>query len=278
MVSRSRIGSARRRLVEALRLRRKWKRCRGIKLGIVLVISFVVPAHNEAELLGRTLIALDASALAFGEAYEVIVVDDSSTDRTPQIAAEHGAAVIHVGCRQIAGARNAGGRAAKGELLFFVDADTMVTEPALRAAVRVLRGGAIGGGACVRFDGDVPPYGSVLERVLRLVSPYVSLAPGCFMYCWRTAFESVGGFDERVYWSEEVWFARRLRGVGRFVVLREWVITSARKLRAHSALEMLGLGALLAWRGRASLGERHRFWYGPRGDASSAKAVSRPPA
>lgn len=241
------------------------------------MISFILPAHNEEELLGRSLAALQAAAATLGEPYEVIVVDDSSTDRTPQIAAEHGAAVVHVGCRQIAGARNAGGRAATGELLFFIDADTMVTEPALRAAVRALRGGAIGGGACVRFDGDVPTYGFVLERLLRLVTPYISLAPGCFLYCWRKAFEQAGGFDERVYWSEEVWFARRLRGMGRFVVLREWVITSARKVRAHSALEMLGLGALLAWRGRAALGERHQFWYGPRG-ASSEKMVSRRPA
>jgi glycosyltransferase involved in cell wall biosynthesis len=241
------------------------------------VISFVIPAHNEEELLARTLAALDASVLALGEAYEVIVVDDSSTDRTPQIAAEHGAAVVHVACRQIAGARNAGGRAAKGELLFFVDADTMVTEPALRAAAGALRRGAIGGGACVRFDGDVPTYGFVLERLLRLVSPYVSLAPGCFLYCWRSAFDQAGGFDERVYWSEEVWFARRLRGMGRFVVLREWVITSGRKVRVHSALEMLGLGAWLAWRGSAALGERHHFWYGPRG-ANHPGVVSRPPA
>jgi glycosyltransferase involved in cell wall biosynthesis len=241
------------------------------------MLSFVVPAHNEEELLGRSLAALHAAAGALGEAYEVIVVDDSSTDRTPQIAAEHGAAVLQVGCRQIAGARNAGGRAANGELLFFVDADTMVTESALGAAIRALRRGAIGGGVCVRFDGDVPPYGKVLERVLGLVSPYISLAPGCFIYCWRNAFAAVGGFNEQVYWSEEVWFARRLAGLGRFVVLREWVITSGRKVRAHSALEMLGLGVLLAWRGTAALGERHRFWYGPRG-ANHPKIVSRPPA
>jgi glycosyltransferase involved in cell wall biosynthesis len=241
------------------------------------MISFVLPAHNEEELLGRSLAALHAAAGALGEAYEVIVVDDASTDRTPEIAKESGAAVIHVACRQIAATRNAGGRAAKGELLFFVDADTMITEQALAAAVRVLRGGAIGGGACVRFDGEVPTYGFVLERVLRLVSPYISLAPGCFIYCWRNAFATVGGFDEQVYWSEEVWFARQLARLGRFVVLREWVITSGRKVRAHSALEMLGLGALLAWRGRAALGERHRFWYGPRG-ANRPAVVSRPPA
>src|SRR4051794_37490491 len=51
------------------------------------VLSFIVPAHNEAELLGRTLRALHESAATVGEAYEIIVVDDASTDDTSSIAA-----------------------------------------------------------------------------------------------------------------------------------------------------------------------------------------------
>ena len=71
-----------------------------------------------------------------GEPYEVIVVVDASTDRTHEIALRHGARVVPVNFRQIAATRNAGGRSAVGELLFFVDADTVVTTLAVRAAVR----------------------------------------------------------------------------------------------------------------------------------------------
>ena len=100
------------------------------------MISFVIPAHNEAALIDRTLAAVRESAQEAGEPYEVIVVVDASTDRTHEIALRHGARVVPVNFRQIAATRNAGGRSAVGELLFFVDADTVVTTLAVRAAVR----------------------------------------------------------------------------------------------------------------------------------------------
>src|SRR5262249_9444805 len=52
----------------------------------VTVLSFIVPAHNEEQLLGRTLAAIHAAARASGESYEIIVADDASTDATSAIA------------------------------------------------------------------------------------------------------------------------------------------------------------------------------------------------
>src|SRR5947208_9975043 len=127
------------------------------------MISFVIPAHNEAELLGRTLAALSASARTVGEPWEAIVVNDASTDRTAEIGVANGARVITVNHRQIAATRNAGAREAAGEVLFFVDADTVVTTGAVRAAVLALRRGAVGGGCLVRFDGPVPLYATILD-------------------------------------------------------------------------------------------------------------------
>jgi glycosyltransferase involved in cell wall biosynthesis len=225
------------------------------------MISFVIPAHNEAELIGRTLSAIHESAGAAGEPYEVIVAVDSSSDGTRQIALEHGARVVAVDFRQIAATRNAGARVASGDLLFFVDADTMVTGRALRAAVRALRGGAVGGGSAVRFDGPVPLYAAILERaLLPVLLPLLNMAPGCFLFCTRRAYLTAGGFDEALFWSEEVAFGNRLKRQGRFVILREFVITSGRKVRANSALGLLRVGVRLALRQRAGLD----YWYGPR--------------
>jgi glycosyltransferase involved in cell wall biosynthesis len=225
------------------------------------MISFVIPAHNEAELIGRTLSALHESARAAGEPYEVIVADDASTDGTGVIAQEHGAHVVAVSFRQIAATRNAGARVATGDLLFFVDADTMVTARAFRAAIGALRGGAVGGGSAVRFDGPVPLYAAILERVvLPVLLPLLKMAPGCFLFCTRRAYRAVGGFDEGLFWSEEVAFGKQLKRQGRFVVLREFVITSGRKVRAHSALDLLRVGARLALGQRGGLD----YWYGPR--------------
>lgn len=66
--------------------------------------------------------------------------------------------------------------------------------------------------------------------------------------------------------SEEVSFAYRLKSLGRFVILREYVFTSARKLRTRSALDLLLLGLRLAATGPQSLHRREglEYWYGPR--------------
>jgi glycosyltransferase involved in cell wall biosynthesis len=225
------------------------------------MISFIVPAHNEAQLIGRTLAAVHASARATGEPYEVIVVDDGSTDQTGPIARDLGARVVAVNFRKIAATRNAGARAATGDRFFFVDADTMPTERAVRAAVRALRNGAVGGGSAVRFDRPIPLYAAVLERaVFPILLPLLRMAPGCFLFCTRHAYLAAGGFDESLFWSEEVAFGNRLKRLGRFIILREFVVTSARKLRAHSAPGLLRVGIRLALGDRAALG----YWYGSR--------------
>ena len=58
--------------------------------------------------------------------------------------------------RQMAATRNAGAKAAKGDLLVFVDADTVVNEAVLRAALDAVRGGAVGGSCLILFDGPLP--------------------------------------------------------------------------------------------------------------------------
>lgn len=99
------------------------------------MITFVIPAYNEELLLGRTLRAVNDAAGPLPEPFEVVVVDDASTDGTAAVAREHNARVVGVNHRQIAATRNAGAREAQGEMLIFVDADTVVGAAAVGAAV-----------------------------------------------------------------------------------------------------------------------------------------------
>lgn len=69
------------------------------------MVSFIIPAHNEEKYIGPTVRAVMTSAEAVREPFEVIVVDDASTDRTASIAREHGAQVVTVQNRQIAATR-----------------------------------------------------------------------------------------------------------------------------------------------------------------------------
>src|SRR4051812_747100 len=125
-------------------------------------LSFIVPAHNEQACLGRTLEAIHQAARPAGQPYEIIVVDDASTDGTAALARQHQATVLSVNHRQIAATRNAGARAAQGERLFFVDADTTPNARAVVAALRQMDQGAVGGGAPARFDATAPAYAHLL--------------------------------------------------------------------------------------------------------------------
>ncbi len=232
------------------------------------MLSFIVPAHNEETLLPKSLSAIRAACDPLACAYEIIVVNDASTDATSQIASAHGARVETVALRKIAAVRNAGARAARGDRFLFVDADTFVTPEVVRAAAAAMDRGAVGGGATVEFEGRIPLWARVM--LLAFVPFYHGMgwAAGCFIFCTRAAFEAVGGFDESVYAAEEVLMSRALRRLGRFRVLRERVITSSRKLRTHTMSEVLGPLFRLGWRGQAALREGHRpefsIWYGPR--------------
>jgi glycosyltransferase involved in cell wall biosynthesis len=230
------------------------------------MISFIIPAHNEEHLLGRTLTALNAAARALVEPFEVIVVDDASTDCTAAIAREHGARVVSVEHRQIAATRNAGASAARGEMFVFIDADTIVTESAVAASVDAMRRGAAGGGSAFRFDGRLPFYGRILQAAASPLYRLLGLASGCFLFCTRDAFHAAGGFDASLYGAEEAAMSRALRRQGRFVILREVVITSGRKLRAHSAREILGTLIRLAFTGSNGVRKREglEIWYGER--------------
>jgi len=240
------------------------------------MISFIVPAYNEERLLGATLDALRAAALATGEPYELIVADDASTDRTAAIAAQHGAIAVSVAHRQIAATRNSGARKANGDWLIFVDADTLVSEAVVRSAVEALRSGAVGGGAAVEFDGTVPLYATLLLPVLVRSFRWAGLAAGCFLFCTRHAFAAVGGFDEAFYGAEELVMSRALKRHGRFVVLRQAVITSGRKLRTHSVREMLAILARLALRGPGAVKQRQGMdlWYAERREDPQQDALT----
>src|SRR5437660_1171119 len=133
------------------------------------MISFIVPAHNEEFELSSTLEAIRGATSDVSQPFEIIVVDDASTDATPKIAEQAGARVVSIHRRQIAAARNAGARAARGEYLFFVDADTQINRDHVTEAMAALEAGYAGGSARVLMDGFVPLWGRVFLRAFSIL-------------------------------------------------------------------------------------------------------------
>ena len=199
--------------------------------------SVVVPAYDEEALLPSTLESIRAAMATVPWAGEIVVCDNNSTDRTAEVARACGARVVHEPHNQIARARNTGARAARGEWLVFVDADTLISPEILGEALRLLESGTVaGGGSVFRMDCAGNRAGSGLVKAWNWISRRFHVAAGSFLFARRDAFEEVRGFSLGVYAGEEVWLSRALKRWGRkrdlgFRVLdRHPVATSGRKM------------------------------------------------
>jgi glycosyltransferase involved in cell wall biosynthesis len=240
------------------------------------MLSFIVPAYNEEHELPRALAALRAAADSSNQPYEIVVVDDASTDATAEIAQRAGAVVVPVHYRHIAAARNAGARAARGDVFFFVDADTSIAPAHVTGALAALAAGYSGGGAKVIPEGRVPLWGRVFVHLFSLVYfTMANLGAGAFLFTTRKNFEAAGGFDEQFFAGEEVYFTMALKKLGRFTLLREPIVTSGRKLRMHSAGHILGRSFAIALLGKSGVRSRDKLdiWYDGKREAKAESPI-----
>ena len=225
-------------------------------------ISIVVPAFNEEKLLAQSLACIREAAA--GLEHELIVCDNNSTDRTAEIARQAGAKVVFEPVNQISRARNAGAAAAGGEWLVFIDADSFPDRALFADLAEAIGGGrCVGGGATVRFD-DAGRFAIGAAAAWNAVSRAMRWAAGSFVFCRASAFRQLGGFSTQLYASEEIDFSRRLKRLGRLVILhRHPLPTSGRKLRLYSKREYLSLLAKIVLSGGRALRRREACfaWY-----------------
>lgn len=234
--------------------------------------SIIIPAYNEEAFLPATLEAarsvMDELKTEFGRG-ELIVVDNDSTDRTVEVAREHGAdRIVHEPHRQIARARNTGARASGADWIVFLDADTRLTTNVLYRALSALRSGRVaGGGAPVVMDGEITRVVAGIVWLWNHTAAVLRNAAGSFFFVRRDAFVAVGGFDEAVYASEEVWLSRQLRAWARehgmdFVILPHPIVTSSRKsdwFSTRAFIAQMALFTICPWATRSR--RLCRIWY-----------------
>jgi glycosyltransferase involved in cell wall biosynthesis len=226
------------------------------------MISFIVPAYNEETELPETLRAIHSAAV--GYKFEIVLANDGSTDATAGIGEQFGARVISIERRQIAAARNAGARAARGDIFIFVDADTRIGPEHVRGATDALEKGFAGGGCRLDFDGEIPPWGKVMFHVFSVLYFGLNLGAGAFLFTTRENFFAAGGFDEIYFAGEEVFFTVALKRLGRFKLLREPALTSGRKLRMYSGWKVFGGLFSVLFGGPRGVMSRKKLdmWYG----------------
>jgi glycosyltransferase involved in cell wall biosynthesis len=176
-------------------------------------ISAIIPAMNAASTLGETLDSVAAQSFA---PFEVIVVDDGSSDATAAIAARHriGARVISVPNRGAAAATNIGVNAAAGEWLAFLDSDDLWPPDRLESTIRVAEKSskaAIIGGAKSFPDPAITPEELAGLRYVKETA--IALFPGA-LFLRKDVFLALGGYDEQFRTGYFIDFYDRFRHAG----------------------------------------------------------------
>ncbi len=203
-----------------------------------LRLSVVIPTLNEASSLPRLLDALQAQTRPPDE---IIVADAGSKDGTAELALERGARVVPGG---MPGAgRNAGARAAGGDVFLFLDADVLPPPDFLELALDEFeRGGYVVATALTAPLGDDLSDKIIMEATnlyLQIILPVSPRAPGCCIFARREMHEAIGGFDETLKMSEDHDYVRRAVEQGEFGLL-----TSTRIPVSLRRLEKEGLVSL----------------------------------
>ncbi|MBI4406587.1 glycosyltransferase [Candidatus Micrarchaeota archaeon] len=197
-------------------------------------LSVVVPTYNEELNIGRTLRYIRCiDPLA-----ELIVVDGGSRDNTLKIAEKYAHKVIRSKKRTIGGARNLGARQARGEIILFVDADT-IPHMEFFDKIRTIcsRDHGVVGAGCVIMPRNVSFPESVFFSFLNFLI-YLSvkikqptIAGSCVAYR-KKAFWKAGGFDEEMAASEDQDLCLRVSKLGHVIFSPRIVAyTSSRRLR-----------------------------------------------
>ncbi len=194
-----------------------------------MLISVVIPAFNEEGYLGETLASLNrAKAFLQGEglAAEIIVVDNDSNDSTANIARALNATVARERQHNVAKVRNSGAKLSNGDVLVFVDADTVVPEKLLSRIVETMSDAACFGGA---VDLDYRPMKLSVKVYLqfwRILGKLTGMAQGATQFCRRDRFFALNGYDETLFMGEDGDFHWRLKRIakqqnGRVVLIED---------------------------------------------------------
>jgi len=200
-------------------------------------ISLVIPAFNEEHFLPALLDSVDVARSRYsrgGGEVEVIVADNSSTDRTADIARARGCLVARAGIQAIGASRNAGANAASGAIVSFVDADCTIHPETFNAIDRAMESGRAVAGATGAWFSRLSPGIAATTLIGMAVFFLANLDIGV-VFCRREDWEAVGGYDETLLCAEDVEFLVALKRLGRtrgqrFVRVKNTrAITSARK-------------------------------------------------
>jgi len=182
-----------------------------------MVVSVIIPAHNEESVIGKTLQALPYNV-------EKIVVCNACTDKTADIAKNY-AQVVKTPKKGVSYARNVGARIAKYDKLVFLDADIVIDGKTIPAIIRT--------NANIGTTKVKPNSNLLMDKFMMFIKSKIhrfGFNTG-LIFCTKALFQKVEGFDESIAIHEDGKFLRSCKKIGNFKVLDTYVYNDMRRFR-----------------------------------------------
>lgn len=198
-------------------------------------VTLFIPAYNEEKLLGKTLARIRNQDYP-GE-FELLVIDNASTDRTAAIAKEYGARVITEETKGNRFAVERGFKEARGEIVVQTDADTRPTKSFLSAILKPYEDPeVIAVGTRVKFFGCSPLI-NILINLAALVNPRESMW-GLSLSARKSAWEKVGGFNKGFDLNADAYFTLALRKIGKVVIVKNYYMLASGRRYAGNLFDI----------------------------------------
>lgn len=221
------------------------------------MISVIIPAHNEERYLSRTLEALARQNYGW---FETIVVANGCSDGTVQVARGRCSRLIVLPGKSLGVARNLGARMARGELLLFLDADTLLGPNALRRVASHF--GSTDAAGTLKGQPDQFRLAYRLIYCLKNLLHRLALHPGSsgVIVCWKEHFVRTGGFDEHLEVRENSDLMRRLKRYGNYRYFGDITATTSMRRFEKLGVRRIAWLWLKVW-AQAILGDLHQRHY-----------------
>ena len=229
------------------------------------MLSIIIPTLNEEKYLPKLLENIKKQIL---KDYEVIVADANSKDDTRKIARKYGCKITMGG--NLPGiARNNGAKKAKGDLLFFIDADCNIENDFFGKALREIKKRNLDVAGCHVWPLSKRVFDNVEFGIynswIYITQLFYPNASGHGIFCKKEIHKKINGFDEKIKLSEDMDYVKRASKYGRFGILKSVrVFTSVRRFEREGRLN-LGLKLLLSAVYRMIFGEiksdTFKYWF-----------------
>jgi glycosyltransferase involved in cell wall biosynthesis len=196
------------------------------------LISIIIPTLNEEKYIENTLKTIINQNK--NNVYEIIVVDGGSEDDTINIAKKY-TNNVYVIEKGVSKGRNIGANMALGDVLLFLDADTVIDPNSIDIINKTYQQNNVVGLSCFLKSskkGIINDFAYWFFNQLAKSSCYlgIPLLAGIFLSCKKEVFKSIGGFDEQLNAGEDIDFSMKLRKFGKCQIIDVNALTSPRRL------------------------------------------------